>query len=86
VIKTAHGTIRREAANAKEELALLQTLKVGDVRRSMLFPALEVGMEWTCTEATPVLWKFDGTFFGQRVLTATIRLTVDELLLDVENL
>lgn len=82
IVKNA---LRRGSPVAEDELALLRIMKVGEVRQGMLFPALEVGMEWLCTEATPVLWKFDGTFFGQPVLKATIRLTADELLLDVEN-
>lgn len=42
-------TMRIDAPAAELELALLRTMKVGEVRRGELIPALPLDMEWTCT-------------------------------------
>ena len=69
----------------KAELATLQAMKVGDIRRDLLFPALEVGVEWACTKAEPHVWEFDGTFFGQPLCTAVITVDKDVLVITAKG-
>ena len=74
-------TLKLEAPAGQQELALLRTLKVGDSRRSLLFPALDVGVEWVCTSVSPTRWTFDGTFFGQPMWRVVIEANAERLLL-----
>jgi hypothetical protein len=64
-------------------------MKVGDIRRGLLFPALEIGVEWACTKvlegASVSTWEFDGTFFGQPLFTAVITADKTQLTLDVKG-
>lgn len=70
---------------AQAEVALLQSLKLGDVRRGVLLPALDIGVEWKLIAATPGQWEFDGTFFGQPFYRLTIRIDGAKLTLDVSE-
>jgi hypothetical protein len=74
-----------ESPAAQAELMLLKTMKVGDVRRGILLPALEVGVEWTCTTVDKDSWTFDGTFFGQPLFTLVIRVQPETLTLEVRG-
>lgn len=80
--------IRLDAPAAQKELALLRSMKVTEVRREPLFPAIAVGMEWTCVAVQThpsEFWKFDGTFFGQLVFKAKIAVDAGMLTLEVDE-
>jgi hypothetical protein len=47
-----------------------------------LFPALEQGVEWTCTEVGEAHWKFVGRFLGQPLGEAVIVTSPAGLTLD----
>ena len=82
----SRDAIRLEAPAAQEELKLLQSMKVGDVRRGVLLPALEVGVEWTLVlETSGNRWEFDGTFFGQPLYRLVIRTDAAMLTLEVQE-
>lgn len=69
----AHDLIRQEAPAAQQELTLLKSMKVGDVRQDLLFPALDSEVEWTCVVANDPTWEFDGKFLGQPLFRVVIR-------------
>ena len=82
----SRDAIRLEAPAAQEELKLLKSMKVGDVRRGVLLPALEVGVEWTLVlETSGNRWEFDGTFFGQPLFHLVIRTDAAMLTLEVQE-
>jgi hypothetical protein len=57
-------SLRYDAPATETELAYLKTVRVGDVRKGVLFPAFDVDLEWTCTAIDPQ-WMFEGRFCGQ---------------------
>ncbi|PWT88697.1 MAG: hypothetical protein C5B54_10190 [Acidobacteria bacterium] len=59
-----HDSLRLDTPAAKVEVEWLNTLTVGMTRKSPLFPALSVGIVWTCTQATSTRWVFEGSFCG----------------------
>jgi hypothetical protein len=65
-------SMRADSVAAQKEVAYLKTLSVGDIRRGVLIPALDVGMEWVCTVVEDNRWEFEGRFFGQRVSSLVI--------------
>lgn len=75
-------SLRVESPAAQAELALLRSLKVGDVRSGKLFPALTVNVVWTLTHSTTDSWEFRGTFFGQFVYRLVVRVDAAMLTLD----
>ena len=80
--------IRLDAPAAQKELALLRVMKLGEIRREPLLPAIEVGMEWVCIAIQnhpSEFWKFNGTFFGQLVYKAKIAVDAGMLTLEVEE-
>ena len=80
--------IRLDAPAAQKELAFLRALKLGEIRREPLLPALTVGMEWVCVaiqEHPTEFWKFDGKFFGQWVFTAKIAVDAGMLTLEIDE-
>lgn len=80
-----HDSMRYDVPAAKAELETLKAIKVGDIRRGMLFPALDVGMEWICRVAADPIWEFDGLFFGQTMYRVVIRSTPIAMLLDLKD-
>jgi len=58
----ATDSIRCEAPAAQAELAWLLTVKVGDTRSGVLFPALEMPVEWVCIEVGIAHWEFTARF------------------------
>lgn len=79
-------TLLRESPAGTAEWALLQTMKVGDIREGLLFPALEVGVVWVCVATGTGYWEFDGSFFGQPLCKAVIRADDTALSLEVRGL
>ena len=79
-------TLLRESPAGIAEWALLQTMKVGDVRQGLMFPALDVGVEWVCVATGTGYWEFDGQFFGQPLCKAIIRGNDAALVLEVKGL
>lgn len=61
----ARDMMRRDAPAAKTELELLRSVKVGDIRCSVLFPAIDVDIDWICVSVAEKEWEFDATFLGQ---------------------
>lgn len=75
--------IKLEAPAAQGELTLLLSMKVGDTRQSVLFPALDGLLEWTLTSVVGDCWTFAGRFFGQPLYTLVIRKDAALLTLEV---
>jgi len=64
--------IRVDTPTGKQELALLEALKVGDIRKGLIFPAIPAEVIWTCVKVDPSVWTFDGRFFEMLVATVVI--------------
>lgn len=75
--------IKLEAPAAQGELMLLESMKVGDARQSVLFPALDGLVEWTLTHTSGDRWEFAGRFFGQPLYRLVIRKDAALLTLEV---
>lgn len=80
-----NGMIPRTAPAGQEEFTLLQSINVGDIRRGLLFPALDIGVEWLCTSKGETYWEFDGLFFGQPLCRAVVTVTDEALTLEVKD-
>jgi len=81
----SRDAMRADSVAAQKEVAYLKTLKVGDIRRGVLIPALDVGMEWICTEVGDTRWVFEGRFFGQRVSSLVIERQAELLTLEMKE-
>jgi hypothetical protein len=66
-------TIRCDTPAGEKELTFLQSVKIGDIRKEPLFPALGVGVDWICTATGQGYWEFDGRFFGQPLCHVAIK-------------
>jgi hypothetical protein len=84
-------TIRHDVPAATTELAYLNTVKLGDVRKGILFPAFDVEMEWACVGIDPgktdPSWEFEGRFCGQLlcVIVITVPVLSGDLKLSVKE-
>lgn len=78
-------TLRVASPAGQAEAAWLTTVKVGDIRRGLLFPALHIGVEWVCTAVGADYWEFDGLFFGQPLCKVIIRQAGEVLTLEVKE-
>lgn len=76
-------TLSLGSAVGKEELAWLQTLKVGEGRKAEFLSGLPSGeMKWVCTAMVEdARWDFDLMFFGIVVMKVRIDRTDTSLLL-----
>ena len=78
-----HDSMAMYSPAAQTELVLLKTLKIGDKRHSVLFPALEDSIEWVCVRADENRWEFDGKFLGLYLYRIRIVATEATLTLEV---
>lgn len=60
-------TIRIEAPAAQKELEFLKDAKVGDIRKSMLLPAIAGELKWACVWIGKKKWIWEARFLGQLV-------------------
>lgn len=81
----ASETLRCDVPMGQDELVLLQTIKAGDTRLGLLFPAFDVNTTWLCTARGENYWEFDGRFFGQALCQVAIRLDAGMLVLDIKE-
>lgn len=79
---TRSDSIRKDAPAGKNELALLQSIKLGEVRKDLLFPAIGVPMVWCCTLTSENRWRFEGSFCGEPVVTVDITSNGTAIVLD----
>ena len=80
---TSSDSVKLDSPKGKEELALLQHTKVGDVRTSILIPAFSAELQWTCIAVEKDAWTYEGTFIGVPVFVGKIELEKAKLTLTV---
>jgi hypothetical protein len=77
--------MRLDAPAAKAELGLLKLVKVGDVRCSPLFPAIDMDIDWVCVSVAESEWVFDATFLGQPMFRMKIVELPETITLEVKD-
>lgn len=82
---TLHDSIRSDAPAVQTELEYLRGLQVGDTRRSVLVPALDLALDWVCRGVTKDQWEFDVKLFDTLLYTATVTLTEAALTCDLKE-
>ena len=71
----ADDTIRKDAPAARDELAVLQALSMGETRISTLFPVLGESIEWRLIQShlkAPQRWVFEGSFCDVPFITVVV--------------
>jgi hypothetical protein len=78
-------TLRAESPAGIAELDYLKGVALGDIRKNVLFPALDADVEWICTGRGENYWEFIGLFCGQPISqTVTVTKDAEKLTLSVK--